>query len=295
MNEFIVYVNGEFVKESNAKIPFNDASFLYGDGLFETIRFDNKCLFLPEKHLARLKSGLSAMNIVIDKNNKEILGILNKIILSNSLNTGLLRLMITRGEISESPWNYNGIPNIYVKIREISPRPSSPVKVVFFPESNYPIIRFNPAIKSMNYIGNMKAKNDAETIGAYEPVFFNANNIVTECAIRNIFFINNQKLLTPSLDLGVLPGVMRNTIIELSKSLDIDVEECHINYDDIDIMDEAFISSTGIGLLPVYWESFTSEYLITKKIKRAGCINLLRDIALKNRIPIPILTPIPGR
>ena len=267
MKPYTVYINGKFVCEKDATVLFNDAGFLYGDGIFETIRFDNKNLFSPKKHIKRLKSGLSLMNINLMVEDIDLIDLLIKMMDINSLDSGLLRLMVTRGEIIGSPWKFNGSPNIYIKIREISTKPRCPVKIVFFNEKKYPIIRFNPAIKSMNYIGNMRAKNDAENLGAYEPVFFN-NNLITECAIRNVFFIKNKEIQTPSLDLGVLPGVMRNTIIDISKSLGYKVTECHIKYDEINNMDEAFISSTGIGLLPVYWEKWNSNYEITKKIKK---------------------------
>jgi len=268
MNDFIVYINGDFVNESTANIPFNDAGFLFGDGLFETIRFDDRALFYPKKHLHRLRSGLLSMNINFQNDDTEIIALLDKMIKKNNLNNGLLRLMITRGNIDGSPWNFLGSPNIYIKIRKISPAPKTPVKVVFFPEKNYPIIRFNPAIKSMNYIGNMRAKNDAENFNAYEPVFYNNDNLITECAIRNIFFIKNKVLITPSLNLGVLPGVMRDTIIEIAKSMGFKVDESNINFNDINNMDESFISSTGIGLLPVYWDSWESNYKLSKKIKK---------------------------
>ena len=267
MNNYQVYVNGKFVCEEDAKISFNDAGFMYGDGIFETIRFDNKKLFSPKQHIKRLRSGLKSMSINLTNDDLFLINLLNKMIEINPLNNGLLRLMITRGKIIGSPWNFRGSPNIYIKIREISKKPQCPVKVVFFNEKKYPIIRFNPAIKSMNYIGNMRAKNDAENFDAYEPVFYK-DNLITECAIRNIFFIKNKEILTPSLDLGVLPGVMRNTIIEISKLIGYKVNECHIKYDDINAMDEAFISSTGIGLLPVYWDHWISNYEITKKIKK---------------------------
>ena len=106
MGDFIVYINGNFINENNAKISFNDAGFLYGDGLFETIRFNNETLFYPEKHLSRLRSGLLLMNISIQNNDSEIIEILNELILKNNLKNGLLRLMITRGEISGSPWSF---------------------------------------------------------------------------------------------------------------------------------------------------------------------------------------------
>jgi branched-subunit amino acid aminotransferase/4-amino-4-deoxychorismate lyase len=267
MSKIIVYVNGSFVDVENAKISFRDGGFQFGDGLFETIRFRNKTMFSPHKHFERLRSGLQILNLKLGNTNDELFEILELLIDKNDINSGLLRLMITRGEITGTPWNHEGKPGIYISIRPISPLPQSPVKVIYFDESNYPIIRFNPAIKSMNYIGNMKAKQDAERKGAYEPVFYNEDGIITECAIRNIFFIKNNELITPSLDLGVLPGVMRSTIIDIAKKMDITVHESHIHYHQINTMDEAFISSTGIGLLPCYWDKWESEYKNTQKIK----------------------------
>ena len=114
----------------------------------------------------------------------------------------------------------------------------------------------------------MLAKRDCEKKQGYEPVFYNKNKIITECAIRNIFYVRNNILYTPSLDLGILPGVMRDTIINITKILGYKVVEKHINYNDINNMDEAFISSTGIGLLSCFWDGWSSSYMITKLIKK---------------------------
>jgi len=106
----------------------------------------------------------------------------------------------------------------------------------------------------------MLAKKDAEEAGAFEPVFVNRDGYITECAIRNIFFIKENILLTPSLELGVLPGVIRETIMELAKHRGMEVSEAYILKEDLREMDEAFISSSGIGVLPVCWEGFASTY-----------------------------------
>ena len=75
-------------------------------------------------------------------------------------------------------------------------------------------------------------------------------------------------LLTPSLDLGILSGGMRETILSIAKKLKMEISQTHINYNDINKMDEAFISSTGIGLLSCYWDNWESKYLKTKLIKK---------------------------
>jgi len=268
MLEKIYYINGKYVSSENAKIPFTDAAFLYGDGLFETIRFQNRKLFHIKKHFDRLNNGLKILELNFNNTNEDVIGLLESLIDKNPLDSGLLRLMVTRGEVPDSVWEYTGPSNLYISIKPLMEIPQEPVKIIFYNEQNYPIIRFNPAVKSMNYIGNMKAKKDAFNAGAFEPVFYNKDKVITECAIRNIFFIKSDTIYTPSLDLGVLPGIMRSTIFDIASSKAIDIIECSIDFEDINSFDEAFISSSGIGILECYWTDWESNYKITKKIKK---------------------------
>lgn len=256
------YINGKWQKSDDAKISFNDVGFLYGDGLFETMRFDNKKIFSPLNHINRLMSSLKIINLKIKYSNSDIIDLLNLVINKNSLDSGIIRLMITRGIIN------NNQPGIYISIKPFYEIPKNPVKVIYLNEIDYPIIRFTPAIKSMNYLGNMLAKKVADNENAFEPIFYNQKNIITECAIRNIFYIKDGVLLTPSLDLGILSGVMRDTIINIAKKIGISCNETHINLIDIHEMDEAFISSTGIGLLECYWNNWNSNFDITKELKK---------------------------
>ena len=274
-NKLIYYVNGKWTSGIDAQIPFNDAGFLYGDGLFETIRFENQKPFRLEKHIARLKSGCNVLQLNLDIDDSMLKSIVLEMIKKNSLKNGLIRLMVTRGMITGSPWNYTGKVGLYALIRPFSEDPKLPVKVVYYQESQYPIIRFNPAVKSMNYLGNLLAKKDAEKENAYEPVFINTDDFITECAIRNIFYIKDSTLITPSLSLGILPGVMRNTIIEIARLMKLEVLEAQIQYSEINQMSEAFISSTGIGLYPCFWDGWMSEYQITNRI-RGKLMNVLR-------------------
>ena len=235
MRDFINYINGVWETGTNSKVPVYDGGFLLGDGLFETIRFDNRKLFYPDRHLKRLFDGLDIIRIKLGNSSVDHILLLKEIIKRNSIESGLLRLMVTRGEIEGPPWQYEGTAGIYITIRPFTPEPEYPVKVVFYPEENYPIIRYNPAIKSLNYIGNMLAKKDADKEGAFEPVFYNADGYVTECAIRNIFFIKGEKLLTPATELGVLPGVMMETIISISHKANLKAEETNIPFDSIEL------------------------------------------------------------
>jgi len=264
LEEKIYYINGEWIQSNKATIPFNDSGFLYGDGLFETLRFDNKKIFSANKHIKRILSGLKLIKLNHHYNSNILLLLLQKIIKKNLLKNGIIRIMITRGDLSKKRIK----PNIYISIKHFYNIPQKPVKVILFNEKKFPIIRFTPAIKSLNYIGNMLAKKECEKQGYFEPIFYNENNIITECAIRNIFFIKDKTLITPSLDLGILSGVMRNTILSIAKKINLNILEDHIKIDEINLMDEAFISSTGIGLLPCYWDNWNSKFETTIELKK---------------------------
>ena len=264
--QYIYFINGDWVLNNQAMVSFNDLGFLYGDGLFETMRFDNKNIFSFDKHFSRLNNGLNQLNIQIPYNKKIIYELLNEIIQKNNLTSGILRLMITRG--NQNKKIHKIVPNLYISIKPFYSIPNQPVKIIFYSENEFPLIRFNPAIKSMNYLGNMLAKKRCDEEDAYEPAFYNSNKIITECAIRNIFFIKNNELFTPSLDLGILSGVMRETVLLIAKFLNLKYHELHINVKNINDYDEAFITSTGIGLLPCYWEGFQSNYKLTTIIKK---------------------------
>tara|TARA_Y100001970_G_C14246629_1_gene868750 strand:+ start:3792 stop:4625 length:834 start_codon:yes stop_codon:yes gene_type:complete len=269
MSNKIYYINGKFIENEKAKVSFFDSAFLYGDGIFETIRFENKKLCLINKHLDRLNNGFSTLDLIYEKKDYEIIELLDSVIRLNDFNRGLLRLIITRGNIEGSAWEYNGKPNTYISINPLVELPPMPVKVVFLDEKKYPIVRFNPAIKSMNYGGNMKAKKDAYSQDAFEPVFYNKDRFITECAIRNIFFVKDNELYTPSLDLGILSGVMRDTVLDIASEKNIKINQAYINFDEINNFDEAFISSTGIGVVECFWDGWSSDYKITKKIKKS--------------------------
>lgn len=256
----LIYSNGVWVEAEHAVVPFNDSGFLYGDSLFETVRVNYGQPFRLEKHLERMQSGMDTIHMAGDTLLGEIPEILETYISKNQIDSALARIIITRGISKGSPWKSESTPAMYVSSRAIPLPEQWPAKVIFLEEKNYPILRFHPAIKSGNYLGNMLAKKDAEDAGAFEPVFVNRDGYVTECAIRNVFFIKDNILLTPSLELGVLPGVIRDTIMELAEKRQLKVQEALIKKDDVKEMDEAFISSTGVGVLPVTWEGFQSNY-----------------------------------
>ncbi len=267
----IVYANGEWVRQSEATVPFMDSGFWYGDGLFETLRVANGKLFRPHKHLARMHKGMKVLHIDFPVPDEEVVALMEELIKRNGQPETLLRLMCTRGTLEGAPWQHPGPSNLFIGFRFPNAEPTFPVKVIFLKEEDYPIGRMVPAIKSMIYLGNMLAIGDAVARGAYEPVFVNRDGLVTECAIRNIFFVQGTTLRTADVSSGILPGVTRDLILELAGGLGLEVDMSPIRADEVNRMDEAFISGTGIGVCPCTWDGFhPSDYAITYRLREAA-------------------------
>ncbi|UCH61597.1 MAG: aminotransferase class IV [Fidelibacterota bacterium] len=266
----IVYINGEWVRLNEATVPFMDSGFWYGDGLFETLRAANGTIFRPYKHLARMREGMKVLKIDFPLPDNQVVALMEEAVELNNLRDTLLRLMCTRGTLENVPWKHQGPSNLYIGFRFADAELTLPVKVVYIKEDNYPIGRMVPALKSMTYLGNMLAIGDAVAQGAYEPVFVNRDGLVTECAIRNIFFVQGSTLRTADVSLGILPGVTRDLILELANDLGLEVDISPVRADEVNRMDEAFISSTGIGVCPCTWDGFhDSDYAITYRLREA--------------------------
>ena len=254
----ITYYKGKFLKRKD--IPINDNLFR-GLGVFETIKFINKKMIFFNDHIDRLFSNNIFFNFKKITKNK-IHDIAIQTINKNNLSNGLIKIIIV--PIGE---DFNDV-EYYIFIRELPSINTNLARIKFYSESIYPIFRFKPAFKSLFYMGNMLAIKDAKSEGVFEPIFYNDNNIITEGAVRNIFFIKNSTIYTPNLNLGILDGVTRTKVLELGKKLNYKISESMISYGDINKMDEAFITSTAIGVLPCYWDGWNSNHSITLNLKK---------------------------
>ncbi|UCH09672.1 MAG: aminotransferase class IV family protein [Fidelibacterota bacterium] len=245
-----------------------DSGFWFGDGLFETLRVVNGNIFRPHKHLARMREGMKILRIEFPVPDNKVIELMQELVARNDLKSTLIRLMCTRGTLEGAPWDHSGSSNLYIGIRYAQPEPAFPVKIKFVNEEDYPLGRMVPAIKSMTYLPNMLATRDAVAEGAFEPVFVNRDGLVTEGATRNIFFIQDHTLHTPDTSLGILPGVTRDLITELSSEMGLTLDMSPIPFTQVNTMDEAFISGTGIGAYPVTWEGYPeSDYSTTLRIR----------------------------
>ena len=252
----ISYYKGQFLHSKD--IHINEKLFR-GIGIFETIKFEDKKILCFKEHIDRLFSNhfFNFSKLNQEKIYSDSVEVINQ----NSLSHGLIKIVIV--PLSD---NWDDL-EYYIFLRELPQNIPDSVKVIFYSEKCYPILRFKPMYKSLSYMGNFMAIRDAKLSGAFEPIFYNKQNIITEGAIRNIFFIKDNLIYTPSLNLGILNGITRKHVIQLADSLNCTVKESNINYNTINTMDEAFITSSAVDILPCFWDGWRSNYSITRKLK----------------------------
>ena len=262
----IYYINGNFIKAKDAKISFNDGGFQRGNAIFETIRFNKNHLFYIDSHMKRLQDGITYLEFKIDKSKKDLISLIHQTIDKNNLEAGAINLMISSNFDINNPLDSK--TNLYISIRPIEKLKTKSVKIIFLNEWDFPIIRFKNSIKINSYAGNIKALILAKKSNAFDAVFLNRKKQVTEATMRNIFFIKNNVLLTPPLSLGILPGTTRDLILKSCQEHGYDCKEKIVKFEELNSMDEAFLTSSTYGIIPCYWDDWTSSYNKVKKIKK---------------------------
>ncbi|MBN1517824.1 branched-chain-amino-acid transaminase [Candidatus Sumerlaeota bacterium] len=252
----IVYLDGKFVKEEQAKISVFDHCLLYGDGVFEGIRLYKGCVFRLREHLQRLYDSAHALMLEIPVSMEEMTWIVVESCRRNKLKDGYIRLVVTRGlgTLGLAPWLCPKASVIciagsiqlypkeyYTKGLEICTVPT---------RRNHPEV-VNPRIKSCNYLNNIMAKIEAHNNGCIEALMLDANGYVAECTGDNVFILKDGVLYTPPTYVGALKGITRDCIMEVAEAEGITVKETPITRFDVFIADEMFLTGTAAEAIPV--------------------------------------------
>jgi branched-chain amino acid aminotransferase len=251
-----IWLDGKLVDESEAKISVFDHGLLYGDGVFEGIRFYNGRVFRLEEHIRRLFDSARAIILKMPWTQEEVCRYTCETCAANGLKDGYIRLVVTRGagELGLNPY--------------LSPKPSMFIiasTIKLYPDEFYKnglaIITcatrrpapgaLMPQVKSLNYLNNVMAKVEAIQAGAMEAVMLNEQGYVAECTGDNLFLMKNGTLLTPLISDGALDGITRAVIIEIAGKLGIPVVEKSLTRYDIFTADECFLTGTAAEVIPV--------------------------------------------
>lgn len=252
------YINGRLFPSIKAKIPVNDRGFLYGDGVFETMRSYRGNIFMFSLHLDRLFNSLKALkfNLNFDKGN--IKEAVSKALLKNRLHKGdaYIKIMVTRGEHrGDFHFSSKYRPSVIIITKKLKPYPvelySNGVDIISSTISRSAMGNSIYVHKLMNYFENLYAKNEAYSKGAYEAVFLTRDKLVLEGATTNIFMANGNTVYTPPLTQNILPGVTRSVVIALCRDNGIRIREKKLHYRDLIAAGEVFLTNSVAEIMPV--------------------------------------------
>ncbi|HRD25857.1 MAG: branched-chain-amino-acid transaminase [Methanoculleus sp.] len=251
----IIYLDGRFVPEEEARVSVFDHGLLYGDGVFEGIRAYNGKIFRLDEHLARLYDSAKAIDLAIPLTKAEMTEVIKETLRRNSLRDAYIRPIVTRGKgdlgldplkcakptviVIAVTWGAmygdlyeKGLRAICVSVRRTPPE-SMP-----------------PNVKSLNYLNNILAKIEANHRGVDEAIFFDTRGHVSEGSGDNIFVVKDGVIITPPT-LNNLRGITRMVVLEIAASMGITLLERDLGYFDLYTADEVFVTGTAAEVAPI--------------------------------------------
>jgi branched-chain amino acid aminotransferase len=252
----ICWINGEFVPKERASISLFDHGLLYGDGVFEGIRFYNNHAFRAEEHIKRLFDSAKTIMITIPYSPQELISAITQGIINYADDSGYIRIVITRGEgslgISPATCHKSNVFIITDQLNMIeTERLNSGAQIIVASTRRLSSDSLDPRIKSLNYLNHIMARMEASHANADEAILLNQQGNVTEGSTDNIFIVRNGCLMTPPVTDGALDGITRSIVIELAALLHIPFREQTLATYDLYTADECLLTGTGAELIPV--------------------------------------------
>lgn len=252
-----VYVNGQIAPAEKAVVPVYDHGFLYGEGIYETLRTYNRVPFLYGRHMQRLRASASHLELDLPFTDDALLGWINETVAAaGDLREAYIRVLLTRG-VGELTYDVRAtpVPSLVIIAKPLD-EPPSQVFTDGIPISLVQILRnhpgsVNPIIKSNNLLNNALAMQEANRRGGEEGLMCNYRGELSECSQSNFFMVRGGAALTPKSHAGLLEGVTRAFLFEVGQEIGVEVRDETLFPKDLDSADEAFITSTTRELSPV--------------------------------------------
>jgi branched-chain amino acid aminotransferase len=263
----LVWLNGNVQDLDNAVVPAADHAHLYGDGLFEGIRFYNRKVFKLDQHLRRLYDGIRYLGFEMHMGIDELRDVVLDVCKQADLESGYIRLNVTRGTgLGLDPRNIDRKPNVMVMVSTIALYPPEAyelgLKAVSVSTRVIPPQSLDPRLKTIGrYVANIYAKLEANRQGAGEGIMLNTEGYLAEATGDNIFVIRDGVISTPHISCGILGGITRQTVIDLCRADGMEVREEYMTLYDLFAADESFLTGTAAEVIP----------LVMVDTKKIGC------------------------
>ncbi len=249
----LAYLNGDLIPWDEAKISVLDYGFLFGYGLFETMRAYRGRIFRLDSHLDRLKKSAEMLSIPVKTADLETAVI--DTVQANELLNARVRLTVTIGEGSPVPDPQTcGRPTVLVTTTEYIPYPPESFergfKVITSSlrrNSQSPV----PRMKTVNYLESLLSRREAKNAGVEDALLLNENGQLAEATTSNVFLVSRNTIRTPRAESGILPGVTRGVVLALATKLGIAAVEAYVSPGELLRADEAFLTNSVIEIMPV--------------------------------------------
>jgi branched-chain amino acid aminotransferase group I len=284
----LVYLNGSLVPRSKARLSVYDHGFLYGYGLYETMRAYHGKIFLLERHIKRLLDTAEIIGLAPKLAGTDLGKACVDTLAANNLEDARIRLTVSNGESEVVPWaGVSGAPTVVVTTRPYAPFSKEKYSHGF--EVGVASVRrcrqsVVASMKSVNYLASVMARMEAAAHGLDEALLLNDAGFIAEGGGCNVFFVKNSGLITPSLESGILPGITRRVVIELAGALDISVNEGDVGLADLGRFGEAFLTNAMIELMPLVAVRGEAGQTVTIGSGRPGEITKRLMAAYKERV-----------
>lgn len=245
-----IFLNGQFMPEEDAKVSVFDRCFLYGDGVFETLRVYNGKPFLLDRHLGRLAHGLGGLYIRDPYNFDQWYKSVGELITRNNAKESILRIQVSRGVGKRgysSSGNYS--PTAIISLHDSPPPNDNDTQLDLITATGI-LADHDPlsTLKTSNKLVNIIALREAERAGAHDAILLNGKGFATETSASNIFSILGTKLITPPLSSGCLSGITRGYILELAAELGIETTQENLEYDQLKSCEGIFLTNSVRGI-----------------------------------------------
>ncbi|HOL21557.1 MAG TPA: aminotransferase class IV [bacterium] len=251
----IYILDGKKIKERDITFSHLKRGFLYGDGIFETLRAKDNRIFMWTEHIKRLKKGAGVCGLGITEKIEDIKEDIERHIEKENIRDAYIRINIWREKPDFFDPGQEKKTHILVIIRRYHPYPENfyregvrcIVSKKYFKNEKSPIVY----IKSLNYLENILARMEAKKNYCDDAVLLNTSGYIASGTVSNFFFVKKDVIYTPSIDCGILPGTTRGLVIGICKKNRIKLKEGRFTLKDLKGAEEVFLTNTLMGVLPV--------------------------------------------
>jgi branched-chain amino acid aminotransferase len=272
-----VYVNGTITPADQAVIPVYDHGFVYGEGVYETLRTYNRIPFLYDRHMRRLRASAAALHLHVPFDDDTLrawiddtMAVANRLperlpnsnpesspkLSSRSSNEAYIRILLTRG-VGELSYDLTATPapSLVIIVKPFDEPPArmfdEGIKIALVSVLRNHPGSVNPIIKSNNLLNNAIAMQEAHRKGGEEALMCNYRGELSECSQSNFFLVRDGVALTPRSAAGLLEGLTRGFLFEVGREVGVPVEEATLRPEDLATAHEAFITGSTRELTPV--------------------------------------------